>query len=122
MLVGDRKWAPPLFQNSNHGNTTSSGINSCGDQSCFSCVVGDCHCCCVLPSRGYSQCNCKETAPSLNLKAASFYDAVDSITDLQCGMTNETEYVVFEHLANRGEFPCRQTVAAIRTQTDSETN
>ena len=72
--------------------------------------------------RSIGDATAKKLPLSLNLKAASFYDAADSISDIQSGIMEGTEYVVFEHHANHGDFPYNQTVAAIRTQTDAETN
>jgi hypothetical protein len=63
----------------------------------------------------------KKLPSSLRLKTGSFYDAADSITDVQSGSMNEIDYVVFEHHANHGDFTYKQTIAAIRTETDTPT-
>ena len=53
---------------------------------------------------------------SLSLKGASFYDAVDSISNVKAGTRNGFEYVLFDHDAARDTQSYDQTVLAIKTE------
>jgi hypothetical protein len=52
---------------------------------------------------------------SLSLTQASFYDAIDSISNVASGTRNGCEYVVFDHDAVSTDLSYSQTVLAIRT-------